>query len=102
MARTQTRRTARYGRGAASRKAASPAPLRQAVIYSRVSSREQEREGFSIPAQQELLRKYAADHGFAIVEEFTDVETAKKTGRAAFGRMLASLRRRTSGRPAIL
>ena len=28
----------------------------KAVIYARVSSREQEREGFSIPAQLELLR----------------------------------------------
>ena len=27
----------------------------KAVIYARVSSREQEREGFSIPAQLELI-----------------------------------------------
>ena len=35
-----------------------------------------------------------------IAEEFTDVETAKKTGRLAFGRMLTFLRRRTADRPA--
>jgi len=29
------------------------------VIYARVSSKEQEQEGFSIPAQQRLLREYA-------------------------------------------
>ncbi len=30
-----------------------------AVIYARVSSRQQEEEGFSIPAQLKLLRDYA-------------------------------------------
>ena len=34
----------------------------QAVLYARVSSKDQEREGFSIPAQQKLLRQYARDH----------------------------------------
>ena len=29
--------------------------LREAVIYARVSSKEQEKEGFSIPAQLKLL-----------------------------------------------
>ena len=33
--------------------------LNTAVIYARVSSKEQEREGFSIPAQLKLLREYA-------------------------------------------
>ena len=54
---------------------------RSVVIYARVSSRDQEREGFSIPAQQELLRAYAAANGFTIAEEFIDVETAKAAGR---------------------
>ena len=49
---------------------------RQAVIYARVSSKEQEKEGFSIPAQQKLLRQYALDHDISIAREFTDVETA--------------------------
>lgn len=30
------------------------------VLYARVSSKEQEREGYSIPAQLELLRNYAS------------------------------------------
>jgi site-specific DNA recombinase len=77
-------------------------PQRLAVLYARVSSREQEREGFSIPAQQELLRKYAALHGIQIVEEFIDVETAKRTGRVAFGKMLQYLKRRKAKSPMIL
>ena len=65
---------------------------RQAVIYARVSSKEQEKEGFSIPAQLKLLREYAATQGFSVAKEYVDVETAKQTGRAAFGEMVAYLK----------
>lgn len=37
-----------------------------AVIDAHVSTRDQEREGFSIPAQQKLLREYASQHGLAV------------------------------------
>src|SRR3954453_21797737 len=66
-------------------------PRKQAVIYARVSSKEQEKEGYSIPAQLKLLKDYAAAQGFAVVQEYVDVETAKQTGRAAFGQMVAWL-----------
>lgn len=66
--------------------------MRQAVIYTRVSSKDQEREGYSIPAQQVLLREYAVKQGFQIVREFVDVETAKVAGRKAFGEMVAFLK----------
>ena len=60
-----------------------------AVLYARVSSKDQEREGFSIPAQQKLLRQYAARaRASTIVQEFVDVETAKQAGRGGFGEML--------------
>jgi site-specific DNA recombinase len=39
---------------------------KQAVIYARVSSKEQEKEGFSIPAQLKLLRDYAFGEGIRI------------------------------------
>jgi site-specific DNA recombinase len=65
---------------------------RRAVVYARVSSKEQEKEGFSIPAQLKLLKEYAAAQGFAVTEEYVDVETAKQTGRAAFGEMVAYLK----------
>jgi len=63
------------------------------VIYARVSSKDQEREGFSIPAQQRLLHDYANRENFTIMEEFIDVETAKKTGRTNYVKMLAWLKR---------
>ena len=63
------------------------------VLYVRVSSKDQEAEGFSIPAQVRLLREYAASKGFAIVREFEEVETAKMSGRAHFNEMLAYLKK---------
>src|SRR5467141_4443094 len=71
---------------------------KQAVIYARVSSKEQEKEGCSIPAQLTLLKEYAAAHGFTVAEEYVDVETAKQSGRASFGAMLAYLKARPSVR----
>ena len=76
---------------------ASPA-CKQAVIYARVSSKEQEKEGFSIPAQLKLLKEYAAANCFAVAQEYVDVETAKQTGRAAFGEMFAYLKAHPSVR----
>src|SRR5579884_776276 len=63
----------------------------QAVVYVRVSSKEQEKEGFSIPAQLKLLRDYAAGHGITIVKEYVDAETAKRVGRTGFQLMLEEI-----------
>jgi len=64
---------------------------RKAVLYARVSSKEQEL-GYSIAAQQELLRGYASKQNLA-VEEFSDVETAKTVGRPGFTAMVGYLRK---------
>ena len=69
------------------------APTQKAVLYARVSSKEQEKEGFSIPAQNKLLNKYASDNRFQIVQEYVDVETAKKSGRTGFTEMVSFLRK---------
>ena len=71
---------------------------RNCVIYARVSSKQQEVEGFSIPAQLELLRSYAAANGITVLKEFTDVETAKQAGRTGFGEMIAFLTKTTTCR----
>jgi len=63
-----------------------------AVVYARVSSKEQEREGYSIPAQRKLLRSYAERHNYRIVAEFIDVETAKQSGRTNFVKMITFLK----------
>ncbi len=64
----------------------------KAVLYARVSSKEQEKEGFSIPAQIKLLKEYAKKNDIRIAKEFVDVETAKKSGRVSFGEMVNFLR----------
>ena len=64
---------------------------RIAVVYARVSSEEQEKEGFSIPAQARLLREYASKEGLKVVDEFIDSETAKEPGRRNFQRMVKFL-----------
>jgi site-specific DNA recombinase len=56
------------------------------------------KEGFSIPAQQKLLRQYASDHSIIVACEFIDVETAKRSGRTGFGEMLVYLRRNPTTR----
>jgi site-specific DNA recombinase len=62
-----------------------------AVAYARVSSREQEREGYSIPAQRKLLAEYARSRGLQVGREFVDVESAKNPGRTEFGNLLGLL-----------
>ena len=69
----------------------------RAVIYARVSSKDQEKEGYSIPAQQKLLRDYAQRQGLHILQEYMDVETAKRAGRTAFSEMIAFLQSHANG-----
>jgi site-specific DNA recombinase len=64
----------------------------QAVLYARVSSKEQEREGFSIASQLRTLRGYAKSKDLTIVQEFVDAETAKHSGRTQFTSMITFLK----------
>jgi site-specific DNA recombinase len=103
MARNNSRSAAKSGETARRRARANLAEraerafqkepsARSCVIYARVSSKDQEKEGFSIPAQLRLLQDYAATQGMTVAEEFIDVETAKKAGRTNFNEMLAFLK----------
>lgn len=69
---------------------------KKAVLYARVSSDRQEREGFSIPAQQKLIKEYAAKKNIKIVAEFVEAETAKKAGRKQFKEMIQFLKKNKS------
>ena len=77
-------------------KQAAPPVRKQAVLYARVSTKDQEREGYSIPAQKELLVQYALEKNLDVVREFIDVETAKKAGRTAFSEMVRFLKKSKS------
>ena len=63
------------------------------VLYARVSSKDQEQEGFSIPSQLRLLREYANKNGLRILHEYIDVETARRAGREQFGTMVEYLKK---------
>jgi hypothetical protein len=52
-----------------------------ALIYSRVSSDEQKREGLSLDAHLADCRRYAARPGWVIGPEFQDVVSGKRDDR---------------------
>lgn len=64
-----------------------------AVIYARVSTPDQEKEGFSIPAQLKFLKSYAEKKGFSVIHEFIDIESAKSSGREKFTEMLKFIKK---------
>lgn len=79
---------------AASASQQTPAPLRRAIIYLRVSTKDQasrggEVEGYSLPAQREACIRKAHALGAEVIDEFVDAgESAKTTDRAELQRML--------------
>ncbi len=76
------------------KKELNSAPVaKKAIAYARVSTKEQEKEGFSIDAQKKLLAGYAQTNGLIVAKEFVDVETAKVSGRTNFGGMIHYLKK---------
>jgi DNA invertase Pin-like site-specific DNA recombinase len=65
--------------------------MNKVVIYARVSSKEQEKEGYSIPAQIKLLENYASKNEMTIIQIFQEAESASKAGRRQFDKMLSFL-----------
>jgi len=63
--------------------------MNKSFLYARVSSKEQEKEGYSIPAQIKLLKEYAEKNNLLITKEYVDIETAKKEGRKNFSKMVS-------------
>jgi site-specific DNA recombinase len=65
----------------------------EAVLCVRVSSRDQEEEGFSLQAQRRLLHEYAVGRRIVIAKEFVDVESAKRGDRNGFTQMVQYLKK---------
>lgn len=61
------------------------------VTYTRVSSEEQAKVGYSIPFQCARLEQEARERDFDVVARFEDVHSAKETGRPGFAVMLRFL-----------
>lgn len=66
----------------------------KAVLFCRVSSREQEETGYSLPAQEKYLRDYAQRGGFSILKVFAVSESASgKVQRKVFDEMVGFIRK---------
>src|SRR5215211_631749 len=65
-----------------------------ALIYTRVSSEEQAREGVSLDAQLAECRRYAAQHGWLLGHEYQDVLTGKRDDRPQYQALLTDVRQR--------
>ena len=64
----------------------------KAVILARVSTKEQEEQGHSLPAQIRRLQEYAGKKGFEIVETFSFHESAGDKIRKKFEEVIAYIR----------
>lgn len=77
--------------------------MKQFVALARVSSREQEREGFSLEVQEEALRRYADQKCGEIVRFFRIAETASKSDeRKTFRELIAYAKKNAAGLDGLL
>src|SRR4051794_10191252 len=72
--------------------------MKQFVGLARVSSREQEREGFSLEIQEDAIKRYAQQHQGSIVRLFKIAETAsKRDERKTFKEMVSYAKKNSAG-----
>lgn len=67
--------------------------MQKAVIYARVSSKEQEQSGFSIPHQIRFLTEYAQRKDLEVVQTFSESMSAKDIGRIEFDALFRFLKK---------
>ena len=66
----------------------------KAILFARVSSREQEETGYSLPAQQKLLEEYAKKKEFQVARIFSISESARGgSQRTTFNEMLGYVKK---------
>ena len=66
--------------------------IKHAVLWIRVSSREQ-KEGYSLDAQEDRLKNYCTQRGLAIVKQFTVVESSTRGEREEFYNMITFIKK---------
>jgi len=65
----------------------------KAVLYTRVSSDEQRKKGFSLDYQEKQGREYAERNNLQIIKIFTESFSAKRPGRPMFNEMLSYIKK---------
>jgi DNA invertase Pin-like site-specific DNA recombinase len=68
-----------------------------ALIYTRVSSDEQAKDGLSLPAQLQACRRYCGERGWLIAGEYEDVLTGTRDDRPRYQELLLEARRLSAG-----
>src|SRR6188474_2337981 len=77
--------------------------IKRAVIYCRVSTKEQVEEGNSLVTQEKLCREYALKHGYEIVHAFIEQgESAKTAERPELQKLLSFCAFRKNGIQALI
>ena len=71
---------------------ASLAQTRQAVIYARISTDRQNREGDGLRSQTTTCQEFAKREGLEVIEVFSDVMSGKFAARPGMEAMLGFLR----------
>ncbi len=71
---------------------ASPAETRRAVIYARISTDRQNREGDGLRSQTTTCQEFAKREGLEVIEVFSDVMSGKFAARPGMEAMLGFLR----------
>src|SRR5688500_12592395 len=64
-----------------------------ALIYTRVSTEDQQREGVSLADQLAACRRYCAERGWAMGAEFQDVLSGKREDRPQYQALLMEAER---------
>jgi len=67
--------------------------MKKALLYIRVSSKEQEKEGYSLDAQEKLGREYAQKNNLEIARMWKVAESAWKRHRTQFNQMIEHSKR---------
>lgn len=76
--------------------------IQKAVIYCRVSSKKQVKDGHGLDSQETRCREYAKYKSFSVVEVFRDDISGKHSARPGMGEMLAFLRKHRKRDPHIV
>lgn len=73
-----------------------------ALIYIRVSTAGQERDGLTLEAQLASCRRYVAEHGWILGREYEDIMSGLRDDRPAYRAMLDEARRRRANGEAVV
>ena len=66
--------------------------MKRAAIYTRVSTEEQKKNGYSLQNQERRLRTYCHSQGFQIVGHYSDDKSGRTFQRPAFQRFLSEIK----------